>query len=140
MIVIEYNNIELDYCSMCWGIWFDAGEIELLLREIGISEDNQEVDLPETEVSVSEARRPCPVCDKMMVKVKVPGGTVLIDKCPFNDGFWFDAGEISIAISEIFTNISEEELTVKALADFLGKALSKNSEENNSPERNTHRQ
>jgi len=30
MLDIEYNNIELDYCEKCKGVWFDAGELELL--------------------------------------------------------------------------------------------------------------
>ena len=30
MLDIEYNNIELDYCEKCRGVWFDAGELELL--------------------------------------------------------------------------------------------------------------
>jgi len=38
MIVVEYQNIELDYCNSCKGVWFDSGELELLLKSQGIEE------------------------------------------------------------------------------------------------------
>jgi len=28
MFVIEYKRVELDYCHICKGAWFDAGEME----------------------------------------------------------------------------------------------------------------
>jgi len=30
MLDIECNNIELDYCAKCRGVWFDASELGLL--------------------------------------------------------------------------------------------------------------
>ena len=30
--VVEYEKIELDVCGECQGIWFDHGELELLLE------------------------------------------------------------------------------------------------------------
>jgi Zn-finger nucleic acid-binding protein len=38
MIVVEYRDIELDYCSNCKGVWFDSGELELLLKSQGFEE------------------------------------------------------------------------------------------------------
>jgi len=38
MIVVEYHNIELDYCTTCKGVWFDSGELELLLESHGLEE------------------------------------------------------------------------------------------------------
>ena len=38
MIVLEHNNIEIDFCQNCQGIWLDQGELELLLGS-GPSED-----------------------------------------------------------------------------------------------------
>jgi Zn-finger nucleic acid-binding protein len=35
MTVVEYKGIELDYCTGCQGIWFDAGELGLLLKSRG---------------------------------------------------------------------------------------------------------
>ena len=33
MVIVEYDDIELDYCTACKGVWFDAGELELDLGE-----------------------------------------------------------------------------------------------------------
>ena len=32
MIVLELNDVEIDYCLSCKGIWLDTGELELLLE------------------------------------------------------------------------------------------------------------
>ena len=38
MIVIEYHDVELDYCTSCKGVWFDSGELELLLEAHALEE------------------------------------------------------------------------------------------------------
>ena len=32
MIVVEYQRIELDFCPDCRGVWFDKGELQLMLE------------------------------------------------------------------------------------------------------------
>ncbi|MCL4278881.1 MAG: zf-TFIIB domain-containing protein, partial [Ignavibacteriaceae bacterium] len=32
MIVLELEQVEVDYCTNCAGVWLDAGELELLLE------------------------------------------------------------------------------------------------------------
>ena len=31
MIVVEYERIELDHCTGCHGVWFDAGELSQVI-------------------------------------------------------------------------------------------------------------
>jgi Zn-finger nucleic acid-binding protein len=38
MVIVEYNEIELDYCTKCRGVWFDAGKLELLLESAGLTD------------------------------------------------------------------------------------------------------
>ena len=33
MIVLEYEQVEIDHCTSCKGIWLDAGELELLAED-----------------------------------------------------------------------------------------------------------
>ena len=33
LIILELNEVEIDYCSSCSGVWLDAGELELLIDE-----------------------------------------------------------------------------------------------------------
>jgi len=36
IIVVEHEKIELDYCTTCLGVWFDAGELALLLESLDL--------------------------------------------------------------------------------------------------------
>ncbi|MBN1457656.1 MAG: zf-TFIIB domain-containing protein [Sedimentisphaerales bacterium] len=94
MITFELNDVEVDQCLECYGIWLDAGELEMLLPDSGqakkvLSSFKQMADCEETP-------RKCPICLKKMHKVNVGSGesTVLIDSCAKGDGLWFDKGEL----------------------------------------------
>lgn len=94
MIVLELDEVEVDYCTECEGIWLDCGELELLLADTSKAEallsSFQEVASP-------EKRRKCPICLRKMNKVLVGGRgdtQELIDCCGHNHGLWFDRGEL----------------------------------------------
>ena len=94
MITLELDEVEIDYCTKCEGIWLDAGELELLLGEPEKAKallDSFEIDTKSTEET-----RKCPICDKKMLKVIVGSSKpiLLIDKCRRGDGLWFDRGEL----------------------------------------------
>ena len=59
MIVVEYHDIELDYCTGCKGVWFDSGELTLLLESHGLEEVKQFLDniLSSPEALSSEKKR-----------------------------------------------------------------------------------
>lgn len=99
MIILELDQVEIDYCPSCSGIWLDEGELELLL-EGGEARNSLLQSL--TAVSASkEKTRKCPRCRKKMDKVS--GGTdssLLIDKCSRQHGIWFDAGELQEMIRQ----------------------------------------
>lgn len=85
--VVEYQGVELDICGECQGVWFDRGELNLVLGY------GQPVDKSLAETS--EEKRRCPICTKKMDKVNIgPASRVLIDSCPEGCGLWFDAGEL----------------------------------------------
>jgi len=86
--VVEFEQIELDLCPDCRGLWFDRGELELLLESANTS------DL--AAAATDEASRGCPICRKMMNKVNIgPGRRVLIDSCSQGCGLWFDKNELA---------------------------------------------
>ncbi len=85
---VEHDQIELDLCPDCRGIWFDAGELELLLEE-------GDAATLTAAGEFAEASRPCPLCDEKMNKVNIgPSQRVLIDTCPRGCGVWFDDNEL----------------------------------------------
>lgn len=96
-LVVEYKQIELDYCQTCKGTWFDAGELELLLEKGGVKGVPSFMSniLQLHEAVSSEKKRRCPICGKNMRKTKVSGEAgVLIDVCETGHGLWLDGGEV----------------------------------------------
>ncbi len=94
MITLELDEVEVDYCPVCWGIWLDKGELELLL---GDSEQAKQLLASfKTAENCSEKPRKCPICLKKMHKIFVgaEANKQLIDKCRKGDGLWFDKGEL----------------------------------------------
>jgi Zn-finger nucleic acid-binding protein len=97
MLVVEYHDIELDYCNSCKGVWFDSGELELLLKSRGLEETKTLLDgiLNSQEAASSEKQRNCPVCGHKMKKTSIGGQPeILIDICRNEHGLWFDGGEV----------------------------------------------
>jgi len=104
MIVVEYQNIELDYCNSCKGVWFDSGELELLLESQGLEETKVFLDdiLDSQEAISPEKKRNCPVCGHKMKKTAIGGQTeILIDICHDKHGLWFDGGEVTQLIRRL---------------------------------------
>ena len=94
MLTLELEDVEIDYCADCGGIWLDAGELELLLGEP--QKARNLLDSFKTDSQCTEKIRKCPICDKKMQKIVVGSSkpTLLIDKCHRGDGLWFDRGEL----------------------------------------------
>ena len=88
MITLELNEVEIDHCLECSGIWLDAGELEMLLDD---SKQAQELLSSFTAAkNCTEKPRKCPICLKKMGKILVgpENSTQLIDKCRKDDGLW----------------------------------------------------
>lgn len=98
MIVVEYHNVELDYCNRCKGVWFDSEELELLLRSHGLQEAKAFLDgiLGAQEAVSPEKKRKCPICGHKMSKTAMgEQPEILIDMCQDEHGLWFDGGEVT---------------------------------------------
>lgn len=91
MITLELNEVEVDYCLDCKGIWLDEGELEILLSDE--KQARSFIESFETVSNCDEKLRKCPICLKMMEKVSVVGD-VVIDRCKKEHGIWFDKNEL----------------------------------------------
>ena len=121
MITLELNEVEIDYCTVCNGIWLDAGELELLLGEPEKARhllDSFRIDLKSTEKI-----RKCPICDKKMQKVIVGSSkpTLLIDKCRKGDGLWFDKGELQDNFNR--AQLDKDNKIQKLLTEMFGQNI-----------------
>ncbi len=100
LIVVEREGIELDYCIICNGFWFDAGELSLLSEVISVTLSLPKIDELAT-VETKEKSRNCPLCKKIMDKINLGDQIqVLVDRCPNGDGLWFDSGELGRVINQ----------------------------------------
>ena len=119
MITLELNGVEIDYCTVCNGIWLDAGELELLLGEP--EKAGQLLNSFRIDSVSQETIRKCPICDKKMQKVIVGSDKpiLLIDKCSKGDGLWFDKGELK----DIFdrAQLDKENKIQKLLTDIFNQ-------------------
>ena len=121
MIVVEHEKVELDYCTECSGVWFDAGEIELLLEKMEIESTGLEGLHLTEETRTTERKRRCPVCRKKMKKVDLGHKPVIIiDACPDGDGLWFDSGEVGQVVSHLASQTTPEEDSQERVISFLG--------------------
>jgi Zn-finger nucleic acid-binding protein len=118
MITMELQNVEIDHCIKCGGIWLDAGELEILLDDAGKARTL--LDSFRQEIAVTEQPRRCPICSKKMTKALVGRSkpTLLIDTCRRGDGLWFDRGELSDVIER--ARLDENNRIQTLLADMFG--------------------
>jgi len=124
MIVVEHEHIELDFCPDCAGVWFDAGELELLLETMQLEKSILSLDniLTSPEAKSTEKKRKCPICRKKMKKATVGHDPeVQIDVCSRGDGLWFDAGEVGQLITQA-SSVEESDSQGRVIT-FLGEVF-----------------
>jgi Zn-finger nucleic acid-binding protein len=112
---IEYAGIEIDRCTTCHGIWFDAGEVDLLRNEkaaaaidIGDAREGREKNI------IDHYR--CPRCSGGMVRrIDPQQHHIWYETCSSCSGSFFDAGEFvdlsKFTIADFFKGLSTPERT-----------------------------
>ena len=75
------HGIEIDPCSACAGVWFDAGELELHRAA-------KKSKLPRLErLALGVPAGPCPRCPTTLLRAARPDGLELA-ACPHCKGIW----------------------------------------------------
>ena len=121
MVVLELEEIEIDYCTECEGIWLDGGELELLLEEA--SEKEELLSSFKVADNSSETKIRCPICTKKMEKVLVGSGIkILLDRCKNHHGLWFNKGELFEVVK--LGSIDEENKILTLLREIFKYKLS----------------
>jgi Zn-finger nucleic acid-binding protein len=126
MIVVEYSNIELDYCLNCHGVWFDSDELELLLKCMDLDTPDLMLDhiLDSAEAETTEKERKCPICRRKMKKTTIGDRPqILIDICRLKDGLWFDGGEVSQLVKELAKKKPAGKEAQHKVISFLGEVF-----------------
>jgi Zn-finger nucleic acid-binding protein len=116
LVVLELEQVEVDYCTSCAGVWLDAGELELLLETK--EERNKLINLFKEAGDVKEKSYACPICGKQMKKSEIgEKGKVVVDKCRKNHGIWFDKGELKKVVE--FGSVNKENKIINLLKDMF---------------------
>lgn len=120
MIVVEYQQIELDFCPNCRGVWFDSGELNLMLEAAEVDDSSLgnlgELPLAKTKEKV----RKCPICRAAMSKNNIGSQPpVMIDICRRGDGVFFDGGEVQQLVNQLPHTHTEKPGAHHAMLDFL---------------------
>jgi Zn-finger nucleic acid-binding protein len=126
MIIVEHERIELDYCTTCLGVWFDAGELSLLLEsmDIEVGELNIADIMTLPEKTIAEKKRRCPACRRKMKKAAIGHDPeVVIDVCPWGEGMWFDGGELGQLITQHLDKSTAESGAPDRVVNFLGEVF-----------------
>ena len=88
----QVDEIELDQCLSCNGIWFDVNELDQYLAEKLIILDSPKV-ARYKELDKKEGL--CPKCNRVMVKRPAPKHAgFMIDVCEGCHGVWLDSSEL----------------------------------------------
>jgi Zn-finger nucleic acid-binding protein len=125
MIVVEHHRIELDYCTSCEGVWFDAGELELLLESAKLESPDLAMEniLGLPEIEQVHRRLKCPVCRRRMKETAIGEPAIHIDVCRSGEGLWFDGGELHELLKQLVKKPRTGTGSEQGIITFLGEVF-----------------
>lgn len=93
MTPVVMDDVTVDRCELCRGIWFDAAEGEKLAAATGGAKvDDGSAFVGEMKNACNDVD--CPRCNGPMVSVRPDEGKDFhVERCPTCKGAFFDAGE-----------------------------------------------
>jgi len=111
-VVLE--EIELDQCDACSGIWFDSGELRRILGKKSVEQLRSRAKASKDD---DAKRATCPRCagEGKLVQVTSLTSDIHIDTCAVCGGQWLDGGELEILRGDG---------PLSAVVDFLRRLVS----------------
>jgi len=106
---IDVEGVEVDRCTICNGIWFDAGEMDLLKnKQAAATIDIGDAKTGKQSNTIDSYQ--CPRCSGAMVKVVDPRQNhIWYETCSACHGSYLDAGELrdmaNVTISDFFKDL-----------------------------------
>ena len=88
-------GVQVDYCSNCLGLWFEAEELRLAKDQRDRSLRWLDIDLwkDETKFKISPGMRLCPFCRLPLYEVYYGDSQIIVDLCNLCQGTWLDRSE-----------------------------------------------
>ncbi len=95
MQTVQFDDVEVDRCSGCGGLWFDILEHEDL-RNLKGSEELDTGDRISGRIMNEVRDIDCPSCgSRMLSMVALKQRDIEYEKCSHCSGIYFDAGELA---------------------------------------------
>ena len=111
MVKVSINEIELDRCNSCNGIWFDEYELADFKR----LEGSESVDIGSSNIGKEQNKNDlidCPKCNTRMIRmVDVKQSHIWFEHCGSCFGYFFDAGELRDLKEETIFDLIKSWLT-----------------------------
>lgn len=130
LFILHFQDIEVDFCERCRGLWLDAGELEALIQRTGAKANDPLLEFQQ-QTGTQPKGRPhlCPRCDAALHEIQVSSvegraparpqpGPLTLDKCPRGHGLWFDADELQQLLS-MFPKESGATKTIDYLTELF---------------------
>jgi Zn-finger nucleic acid-binding protein len=95
LVTVRVDDVDVDQCDTCGGVWFDAHELERVLGR-GHLEPLAKRGAPRP--GDDERRGHCPRCrgEGYLVQIVSPTARIHVDTCAVCGGKWLDGGEIEV--------------------------------------------
>lgn len=99
MMTVTHEDLEVDHCRLCGGLWFDAGEMDkLTVMKNKPKRFTQPIAYDFSQRKVEEGKRDCPRCNRVMKIMQFKD--VSVDVCTECRGIWFDRYEVAKILGE----------------------------------------
>ncbi len=107
---INVNDVKVDYCKSCGGLWFDRDELRIVRdhRDENLSWLDFDLWENENKLVVSGKSVDCPRDGKPLFKIKYQNTDVMIDVCLECRGVWLDKDELNKIISALKEKVNSE--------------------------------
>jgi Zn-finger nucleic acid-binding protein len=131
MEVKKIENVEIDVCSKCAGVWFDQDELRKAKDQTDPDLNWMDFEIWKHEDRFTFSQKPikCPKCQIDMVIINYEDTNVEIDYCPQCRGTWLEEGEFNNIIDAL-----NSELANKSIPNYVKASLEEAKEIITGPE------
>lgn len=122
LIILELDQIEVDYCTNCFGVWLDEGELALVLESS--NEKNKFLNSFAVDSNSKEKSVNCPICSTKMEKILCgEPNKITLDECKNKHGLWFNKGELECVVE--MGSLDKQDKIVKLLKEMFSYNINK---------------
>ena len=102
--ITSYDDIRVDRCTNCKGLWFESGELEQLRKDTWMADyilDSGEAEVGKRYNRIDKIQ--CPECLAQMKEEFDPDQPhIMYEVCPNGHGTFLDAGEFTDLVHNTF--------------------------------------